>query len=224
MAKKSKYLKVSFPDSTTFCYRSPKHTVLAALAKIGSDRFHEIKLEIRKHPLVSQEIYPELKNYTDEICPNWYYISQTDTDEKFAQLLQINKQLNLNLTIECNEDLKPSPNPKKQEQRSKRPKHRLVVTMPDGELVDYDSYRDVFMTVIDKLGPRTVSSKANFDLNSNQPLLTVTNPDGTRRKVAESLYLALPQTAKQAAKILYHIAIRLGIVQSMKIDVTPQKI
>lgn len=212
-------IKVTFPDGEQICYKSPINTMIQVLIKIGVNRFPEITLENAKRPLVSQEIYPELKYYTREIVPGWYYINRTDTREKTAQLININRLLDLGLKIEVGEDLKAQSNPKIG--RASKQKNRLRVTMANGEILDYDTYCDVFMACIDKLGPRLVSSKANFDLNGNCPLLTTTNTTGKRRKVAESLYLALPNTVKDACKMLRLITSRLGLLDKMKIEVIP---
>ena len=210
-------IKVTLPDGKEICYKSPLHTFIEVLKWIGAQRFDEIPVKINGRPLVSHETYP-IKNYTIEILPGWHFIKQADTRERYLKLLAINNGMNLGMKIEIG-DFKGEKNPPIQ--GVCRPKSLLRVTMPDGELVDYDSYRDVFMTVIDKLGPRTISAKANFDWSANQPLLSVTNPDGVRIKVADSLFLALPYTVKKAANMLNLIAKRLGIAENIKIEVIP---
>lgn len=176
-------IRVTFPGEDPICYKSPVNTVIEVLRKIGVERFGEITMSIRKRPLVSQEIYPELKKYTKEIIPGWYYINQSDTREKTSQLINISRLLNLNLTVEVGSNFTANADPKIP--GATRPKNKLVVTMPDGEVIDYESYRDVFMACIDKLGPRRVSNSANLDLSANCPLLTVTDTTGHRRKIGD---------------------------------------
>ena len=148
-------IRVTFPGEDAICYKSPVNTVIEVLRKIGVERFGEITMSIRKRPLVSQEIYPELKKYTKEVIPGWYYINQSDTREKTSQLINISRLLNLNLAVEVGSNFTANADPKIP--GATRPKNKLVVTMPDGEVIDYESYRDVFMACIDKLGPRRVS-------------------------------------------------------------------
>ena len=210
-------IKVTFPDGNQVCYSNPVNTVIAVLKWIGESRFHEITLENGGKPLVSQEIYPHLKKYQKEIIYGWYYTNRTGTREKTSQLININRALGLNLVIETSDEFRGEKNPPIA--GSSRSKNWLKVTLPDGEVLDYEGYKDVFMACIDKLGPRLISSKANFDLSSKCPLLTTTNTTGNRLKVAESLYLAMPATTKEAAKILNLIAIRLQISEKMKIEV-----
>lgn len=212
-------IRVTLPDGKEICYRSPLHTFVEVLKWIGEERFEDIPVKINGRPIVSHDTYP-IKNYTIEILPGWHFIKQADTRERYLKLLAINNGMNLGMKIEIG-DFKADKNPSLN--KCCRPKSLLRVTMPNGECIDYDSYRDVFMTVIDKLGPRSVSAKANFDWSSNQPLFTATNPDGIRVKVADSLFLALPQTVKQAATMLKLIAKRLGIATDIIIEVIPTK-
>ena len=221
MSKKMpRLLKVIFPDGKEVCFRSPIHTFIEVLKWIGEDRIHEIPIKISDRPLVSHEKYPQFSNYTIEILPGWYYIRQADTEQRYLQLCSINESMNLGLKIELG-DFKGEKNPPAR--GATRPKSNLRVVMPDGSLIDYESYRDVFISVIDKLGPRKISAKANLDLNGYQPLLTATDTDGGRVKIADHLYLAVPQTAKLAFNILNQIAKRLCIADSMKIEILPSK-
>ena len=210
-------IRVTFPGEDAICYKSPVNTVLEVLRKIGVEHFGKISLSIRKRPLVSQEIYPELKKFTKEIISGWYYINQSDTREKTSQLINISRLLNLNLLVEVGSNFPTNAAPKIP--GATRSKNKLLVTMPDGEVIDYESYRDVFMACIDKLGPRRVSNSANLDLSANCPLLTVTNTTGHRRKIGDYLYLAIPFTAKDAKKILEIIAKRLG--ENITVKVVP---
>lgn len=213
---KPEVIKVTFPDGEEICYQHPVSTVIEVLRKIGEARFPEIDLEIAKHRIVSQELVPELRKYTKEITTGWYYINRTDTREKTAQLININRVLNLGLKIEVGY-FKANNDP--HIERISRKKNRIIVTMPNGEIIDYESYKDVFVTVIDRIGPRRISSRANFDLNGNQPLLTTTDTNGSRVQVAEALFLAYPRTAIDSKKFLELIAKRLCIYNSMKFEI-----
>lgn len=200
-------IKVTFPDGTEFCYKSPVNTVIAVLRKIGEEKFSKITFMRGDNRIVSQSYNPRLKNYIKEIIPGWYYFNQTDTREKTNQLININNQFNLGMKIEVG-IFKGTANPSIP--GATRPKNRLVVTMPDGEVIDHESYREVFADCIYKLGPRRVSSKANIELSRNQDLFSASNPYGNRFQLDETLYLLIPYTAKEAMKILRIIALRLN--------------
>lgn len=199
-------IKVTFPDGTEFCYKSPVNTVIEVLRTIGKERFPEINLMRGARRIVSESYNPKLKSYTKEIVPGWYYFNQTDTREKTNQLINLNNQFNLGMKIEVG-TFKGTADPTIP--GSIRSKNRLVVTMPNGEIIDHESYRQVFADCIYRIGPRRVSSRANIKLSKNQDLFSTTNPNGNRFQLDETLYMLIPYTAKEAMKILRIIALRL---------------
>lgn len=211
-----KKLKVTFPDGTVFCFKDAVFTVIETLKKIGSERFDEINLFVKEQRLVSfgrQNGYSS--SYIKEICDGWFYLNQSDAYTKFLQLDNIRRQLNLDIKIELNEAFKAQCNPKTTRKSSKR--QTIKVTMADGGVIDYEGHGDVFMTCIDKLSPRNVSAKANIDFHGSS-LFTTSNISGNRLKVAEFLYVAIPQTAKETFKILKLISARLGLSRQMQIE------
>lgn len=210
----NRLIKITWPDGEEFCYKHSIYTVLKTLEKIGEPRLGEISLETGGLPLVSQEIFPGLKKCTREIIPGWYYIDKGSTGDRHNQLININRELNLGLKIEVSDQFNGTPNPAK---RQSRPKNRLVVTLPDGHIVDYESFRDVFMACIDKLGARRISSKANLYLNGNRQLLTVTNFEGNRKRIDDTLYLAIPNCVRDAALLLRLISNRLRVNMDIKV-------
>lgn len=214
--KAKKKLRVTFPDGTVICYKDALFTVLEVLRTIGSKRFGEINLEVQGQRLVSSEKQHGYKStYIKEVCDGWYYLNQSDACTKCYQLHSINEQLNLNLSIELGEGFIAKANPKTVRRSPIR--RKLKVTMADGDVIDYDGPEEVFMTCIDKLGPRTLSAKANFDFHGS-PLFTTTNTSGKRLKVADFLYVAIPDTAQEIYKILNMILLRLGLHKSMTIE------
>lgn len=200
-------IKVTFQDGTEFCYKSPVNTVIAVLRKLGKERFAEINFTLGNKRVVSRDYNPKLKNYLKEITDGWYYFNQNDTRGKTNQLINLNRQFNLGLTIEVGA-FKGTADPSIP--GLTHSKNRLVVTMPDGEIIDHESYRDVFADCIYKLGPRRVSAKANIELSKSQDLFSASDPAGNRFQLDETLYMLIPYTAKEAMTILKIIAKRLN--------------
>lgn len=198
-------LKVTFPDGEEICYRYAKYTMLEVLRKIGVEQLSKIDMTTRYRPLVSTQIYPELKDCTLEILPGWYYISQSDTREKTSQLININRQLGLGLKIEVGDFA----GKRMREKNTRRPKHKIRVTFADGQVIDYDSFLEVFKAAIDKLGVQRVKSRANIDLPGGRSLFAVTNREGNRFEFEQFAFMALPPTAVDAAKQLKFIATKL---------------
>lgn len=200
-------IKVTFPDGTEYCYKSSVNTVIAVLRKLGKERFSEINFTLGSRRVVSQVYDPKLKSYLKEITDGWYYFNQNDTKGKTNQLINLNRQFDLGMKIEVG-NFKGQKDPNIP--GLTLTKNRLVVTMPDGEVINHESYRDVFADCIYKLGPRRVSAKANMKLSKKKDLFSATNSEGNRFKLDETLYMLIPYTAKEAMKILRIIAIRLN--------------
>lgn len=210
-------IKVTFPDGTEYCYKSPVNTVLAVLRKIGVERFPAITLMRGKNRVVSQLNNSETKQYVREIIPGWYYFNQSDTREKTNQLININNQFNIGMKIEVGK-FKGEADPRIE--GATRRKNRLVVIMPDGAVIDHDSYRQVFVDCIYRLGPRKVSAASvNIIVSKYRDLFSTTNNDGNRFKLDETLYVELPYTAKEAMKYLKIISSRLKV--SLNIQCLP---
>lgn len=209
-------IKVTFPDGLEFCYKSPVNTVIAVLKKLGKERFPEIKFMLGSNRVVSQVYNPKLKNYLKEITDGWYYFNQNDTKGKTNQLINLNNQFNLGMKIEVG-PFKGTADPCIP--GVTRTKNRLIVKMPNGEVIDHESYRQVFADCIYRLGPRRVSAKANIELSKNQDLFSAFDSTGNRFKLDETLYMLIPYTAKEAMKILRIIALRLN--EKISVDYLP---
>ena len=69
---KKKLIRVTFPDGEVICYNNATSTMIAALNKIGSDKFPAINLELCHLPLLSKEIYPQYKEWMKPVSNGWY--------------------------------------------------------------------------------------------------------------------------------------------------------
>ena len=98
--KLRRLLRISFPDGKVLCFKSATMTFVEALSMIGSERFQEVKLESYHLPLISQEIYPRFKEWMKPIGDGWYVNTQSDSDQKYMQLVSIKQQLGLDWKIE----------------------------------------------------------------------------------------------------------------------------
>ena len=84
--------------------------------------------------------------------------------------------------------------------------------MPNGDIIDHESYRQVFVDCIYRLGPRKVSiASVDITVSKNRDLFSTTNGNGNRFKLDETLYVEMPYTAKEAMKYLKIISSRLRV-------------
>ena len=86
-------LRVTFPDGKVLCYKSATMTFVEALQMISTDKLSQVKLESYHLPLISQEVYPRFKEWMKPIKDGWYVNVQSDSDQKYMQLVSINQQL-----------------------------------------------------------------------------------------------------------------------------------
>ena len=82
-------LRVTFPDGKVLCYKSATMTFVEALQMISTDKLSEVKLESYHLPLISQEVYPRFKEWMKPIKDGWYVNVQSDSDQKYMQLVSI---------------------------------------------------------------------------------------------------------------------------------------
>ena len=143
-------LRVTFPDGKVLCYKSATMTFVEALQMISTDKLGEIKLESYHLPLISQEIYPRFKEWMKPIKDGWCVNVQSDSDQKYMQLVSINQQLDLKWKIEVGADFTPSDD--KVPQRKKREAQRLMVKFPDGTTICEANPVDTFRRTIEKIG------------------------------------------------------------------------
>lgn len=118
-------LCITLSDGKVLCYKSATMTFVEALQKIDVDKLNEVKLESYHLPLISKEIYPRFKNWMKPLGNGWYVNVQSDSDQKYMQLVSIAQQLGQDWKIEVGSDFTPSDN--KVPQRKKRETQRLMV-------------------------------------------------------------------------------------------------
>ena len=147
---KKKLIRVTFPDGEVICYNNATSTMIAALNKIGSDKFPAINLELCHLPLLSKEIYPQYKEWMKPVSNGWYLNAQSNSDNKYLQLRSISDQLSLGLIVELGTDFETQINPNRE--KKSRTKDKLLVKFPDGEYVANDSALDTYLETIWKLG------------------------------------------------------------------------
>lgn len=203
-AKRNK-LRVTFPDGSVVCHRNVTNTFVDALKAIGADRFPEITLELARLPLMSQEVYPRLKEYMKPVCDGWYVNTQSDTNQKYLQLRAINDALQLGFTIELGDfEAEGEKAPGKQKSKAK-----LMVKFPDGEYIASNNSSDTFLETLWKIGferitrlPLEICGRSIFSRFQTH-FHTV--------QVDNNLWLSPPGSTKDRARLLKMISVSLRL-------------
>ena len=211
--KLRRLLRITLPDGKVLCYKSATMTFVEALQTIGAERFQEVKLESYHLPLISQEIYPRFKDWMKPIGEGWYVNTQSDSDQKYMQLVSIKQQLGLDWKIEVGSDFTPSDD--KVPQRKKREAQRLMVKFPDGTCICEANPVNTFVHAIEKIGVETLMRKgAQY---SGKPLITPTKQYNGQIEIGDKRWLVIPPQTKDKLKTLKIISatmrLNLEIIQ-----------
>ena len=209
---KKKLIRVTFPDGEVICYNSAISTMIAALNKIGSDKFPAINLELCHLPLLSKEIYPQYKEWMKPVSDGWYLNAQSNSDNKYLQLRSISDQLALGLTIELGTDFETQIIPNRE--KKSRTKDKLLVKFPDGEYVANDNALDTYLETIWKLGIDDIMRK-NLTWR-DKVLITTSQVANGQIQVEERRWVMVPNITKDKAKLLRVVAAMLHI----KLEIT----
>lgn len=209
---KKKLIRVTFPDGEVICYNNATSTMIAALNKIGSDKFHAINLELCHLPLLSKEIYPQYKEWMKPVSDGWYLNAQSNSDNKYLQLRSISDQLSLGLIVELGTDFETQINPNRE--KKSRTKDKLLVKFPDGEYVANDSALDTYLETIWKLGIDDIMRK--HLTWGDKDLITTSQVANGQIQVGERRWVMVPNMTKDKAKLLRVVAAMLHI----KLEIT----
>lgn len=181
-------LRLTLPDGKVLCYKSATMTFVEALRLISTDRLQEVKLENCHLPLISQEVYPRYKEWMKSIGEGWYVNTQSDSNQKYMQLVSIKQQLGLDWKVEVGADFTPSDD--KVPQRKKREAQRLMVKFPDGTCICEANPVDTFVHTIKKVGVELLMRKETQ--YSGKPLITSTKQYNGQIEIGEKQWLMIP--------------------------------
>lgn len=206
---KPQKLRVTFPDGTIYCYSSVKETFLATLRKIGADKLSRVKLEVCHLPMFSQTVYELYKDFMEPIGDGWYVNTQGSTYNRYSQLVSINNQLGLDLTIDLSPDIKGE-----KISRGSRGLSVLEVIFPDHTTIGEENTAETFMQCIWHIGIDRVK-KLNLK-QGGRDLITSSNLYKGQVQIDENRWLIIPAALKDKVKILRVISAMLHI----KMDIT----
>ena len=206
---KKKLLRVTLPDGSVVCHQSATMTFVDTIKAIGSEYYDKIKTENCHLPLLSKEIYPRFKEWMKPVCDGWYVNTQSDTQQKYMQLISIKSQLGINLHVEegydfITSDVKP-------EQRQRKEKDKLLVKFPNGEYAAGESSIDTLIEAIWLIGPEVIRRKEL--VFAGKKIITSSKMYKGQVQVGNDMWLNVPPTTKDKYKMLRIIdaMLRIGL-------------
>ncbi len=193
-----KLLRVTMPDGKVICYKSATMTLIDALVAIGEENFSKITTENCHLPLLSKEIYPRYKDYMKPVCNGWYVNAQSDTQQKYMQLISIRTQLGLQMEVEVGTDFETSD--EKVIQKQKKKDDKLLVKFPSGEYAAGENPIDTLIDAIWQIGPDIIQRKELMFKNKN--IITPIKKYNGQVQVGENMWLTVPNSTKDKYKML----------------------
>lgn len=204
-----KLLRVTMPDGTVICHKSATMTLIDALIAIGSDNFPKITTENCHLPLLSKEIYPRFKDYMKPVCDGWYVNAQSDTGQKYMQLISIKTQLGIAMEVEMGSDFITSD--AKVVQKSKKAGDKLLVKFPNGEYAAGMNPIDTLIDAIWQIGPENIRRKEL--MFKGKSIITMSKQYNGQVQVGQNYWLTVPNTTKEKYKMLriIDVMMKLGL-------------
>lgn len=208
-----KQLRVTMPDGQVICHKSVTMTFIDTLAAIGSENFPKITTENCHLPLLSKEIYPRYKDWMKPVCDGWYVNAQSDTGQKYMQLISIKKQLGIAMEVEMGDGFITSD--AKVVQKSKKRDDKLLVRFPNGYYAAGENPIDTLIDAIWQIGPENIRRKElTF---KDKPIITLSKQYNGQVQVGQTLWLTVPNQTKDKYKMLriIDVMMKLGLEVSI---------
>ena len=208
-----KLLRVTMPDGKVICHKSATMTFIEALICIGPEHFEKITTENCHLPLLSKEIYPRYKDWMKLVTDGWYVNTQSDTSQKYMQLISIKTQLGLQMEVEIGTDFITSD--EKIVQKSKKKDDMLLVKFPNGYYSAGENPIDTLIDAIWQIGPENIRRK---ELTyKGKPIITLSKQYNGQVQVGHNLWLTIPNQTKEKYQMLRIIdaMMRLGLEVSI---------
>ena len=100
--KKKFIIRVVFPDNRVSCQKIVANTFFDVIKYAGAENVERLGIMALGQNIITNELHEkeQYRPYQREIEPGLYVNTFIDTDKKYEVLKMINRELNLNLTIE----------------------------------------------------------------------------------------------------------------------------
>jgi len=204
-----KLLRVTLPNGKVICHRSATMTFIETLVEIGPSCYEKISLENCHLPIISRDVYPRYKDWMKPLSDGWYVNTQSDTQQKYMQLVSIKKQLRIEMDIEIGTDFITSD--EKGVQKSKKRDAKLLIKLSNGDYVAGENPIDTLIDAIWEIGPENIKRKEL--VYKDKPIITFSKQFNGQVQVGKDLWLTVPNQTKDKYMLLQYInkAMKLGM-------------
>lgn len=211
-------IRVTFPNGKVICYSIVEKTLIETLKEIGSSSFHRISLEVGHLPLITHGKHSKYGEWMKPIVDGWYVNTQSDTNQKYMQLVAIKNQLKLDLKVEIGCDFESKSI--KMGNTQNKEKAYLRVYLPNLPAVTTEPYL-VYFYVLKKIGFEKIKNK--IPSIQEQKLITSTKQYDKQVQAGDFLWVTLPPKESLVIKWLSIISSVMKFEMMLK-DIKSNKI
>lgn len=198
--EKRKRIRCSFPDGTQMCSASATQTMIDAICKIGVERVAQLNMEVCHIPLVAHEVNSRYARWTKKIDDQWFLMAQSDTKQKYIQMVSIVKQLGIDVKVELGDfDTFEPVNAQRLETKRKR-KVKLEVTLGEQTFAHGSDTILTFLDVVEHIGVDKVK-KTGIQVGKF-PIVTSGKRANNQAETSTGEWLTVPTQIKDKYKIL----------------------
>ncbi len=198
--EKRQRLRFTFPDGTQICNASATQTMIDALCKIGVERVAQLSMEVCHIPLVAQEVDPRYARWTKKIDDKWFLMAQSDTKQKYMQMVSIIKQLGIDVKVELGDFDTLDPDKKHKLTTKKKRKAQLEVTLGDKTFEHGSDTILTFLDVVERIGVDKVK-KTGIQVGKF-PIVTSDKKANNQIITCTGEWLTVPTVIRDKYKIL----------------------
>ena len=155
--------------------------------------------------MFSRECYPSLKEYMKPLDDGWYVNTQSDTSQKYIQLISIANQLGIQYKVEIGTDFKTSNTKCFNKTKSK---DCILVQFKDGSYIGGDSPKDTFIQTLRTIGTDIICSKGI--VNQGKDLITRFQKYNFQEQVDDK-WITIPRTTKDKVIVIKIISLKLNL-------------
>lgn len=200
-----KILRVTFKDGTVICYKNVTTTYIEALRKIGVDNIRKVNLEIGHLPLLTKVPYPQYEDYMKGIGGGWYVNVQSDSSQKYMQLMSIKNIAGLDFDVEIGEDIVPVSS--KQYVKSRQSSESILVRLPDATYIGARSAKDVYVQTLKYMGLELIRQKC-LEFSGKECVTRFKKYNG-QIQTDDGYWITLPNSTKDKVKAIEFLSTRL---------------
>ena len=193
-------LRATFDDGTVICDASATQTMIETIRKIGVERVSGLGMEVCHIPLVSREITPRYAHWTKSMGDGWYLMAQSDTRQKYMQLVSVIGRLGAGVKVELADFDAVGPCAVAKPETRRKRKAQMEVTVGGRTISHGSDMVFTFLDVVELIGVGKVK-KTGITVG-RFPIVARDKTANNQIQASTGEWITVPATAKDKYKVL----------------------